>query len=122
MLLETSTRGRVAGTKSSSDAAPGVPRAVQIATALRYYLTRQRSGSKVRAIFARNRPDGRFEDSACGDNRYRTARLPMSEPFGQADCESEVRSLKAEYSELYFDETPFNEAAIKPETYLIIGR
>jgi hypothetical protein len=46
----------------------------------------------------------------------------MSEPFGQADCESEVRALKAEYSELYFDETPFNEAAIKPETYLIIGR
>jgi len=46
----------------------------------------------------------------------------MNEPFGQADCESEVRALKAEYSELYFDETPFNEEAIKPDTYLIIGR
>jgi len=46
----------------------------------------------------------------------------MNEPFGQADCESEVRALKAEYSELYFDETPFNDAAIKPHTYLIIGR
>lgn len=48
----------------------------------------------------------------------------MSEPFafGQADCESEVRALKSEYSELYFDETPFNEAAIKSETYLIVGR
>jgi hypothetical protein len=46
----------------------------------------------------------------------------MNEPFGQADCESEVRSLKADYRELYFDETPFNEAALKSETYLIIGR
>src|SRR5262249_62300785 len=46
----------------------------------------------------------------------------MNEPFGQADCESEVRALKDEYSELYFDETPFNEEAIKADTYLIIGR
>jgi hypothetical protein len=37
----------------------------------------------------------------------------MNEPFGQADCDSEVRSLKADYRELYFDETPFNEAALK---------
>jgi hypothetical protein len=43
-------------------------------------------------------------------------------PFGQADCESELKILKSEYSKLYFDETPFNEAAIQPETYLIIGR
>jgi hypothetical protein len=43
-------------------------------------------------------------------------------PFGQADCESEVKMLKADYSQLYFDETPFNSAAIQPETYLIIGR
>ena len=48
--------------------------------------------------------------------------LNMHEPFGQADCESEVKELKSEYSELYFDETPFNEAAIQQETYLIIGR
>jgi hypothetical protein len=43
-------------------------------------------------------------------------------PFGQADCESEVKLLKSGYSELYFDETPFNEAARLGETYLIIGR
>jgi hypothetical protein len=43
-------------------------------------------------------------------------------PFGQADCESELKALKSEYSELYFDETPFNSEAIKPHTYLIIGR
>ncbi len=46
----------------------------------------------------------------------------MHEPFGQADCESEMKELKAEYSELYFDEAPFNEAAIDQHTYLIIGR
>lgn len=44
------------------------------------------------------------------------------DPFGQADCESELRVLKGDYSRLYFGETPFNEAAIQPETYLIIGR
>jgi hypothetical protein len=44
------------------------------------------------------------------------------EPFGQADCESELKVLKSDYSKLYFDETPFNSAAIDPETYLIIGR
>lgn len=43
-------------------------------------------------------------------------------PFGQADCESELKLLKSKYSKLYFDETPFNSAAIEPETYLIIGR
>jgi hypothetical protein len=48
--------------------------------------------------------------------------LIIRAPFGQADCESEVKILKSEYSELYFDETPFNTAAIDPQTYLIIGR
>jgi AAA+ ATPase superfamily predicted ATPase len=43
-------------------------------------------------------------------------------PFGQADCESELKALKSDYSELYFEETPFNKDAIKPQTYLIIGR
>lgn len=48
--------------------------------------------------------------------------LTTREPFGQADCESEIKVLKSDYSKLYFDETPFNSAAIDPETYLIIGR
>ena len=43
-------------------------------------------------------------------------------PFGQADCEAELRLLRDQYSELYFDETPFNDQATAPETYLIIGR
>jgi hypothetical protein len=44
------------------------------------------------------------------------------DPFGQAACEAEVASLKTEYSNLYFHETPFTEAALRPETYLIVGR
>lgn len=43
-------------------------------------------------------------------------------PFGQADCESEIKLLKSDYTEIYFDETPFNNPAIRPETYLIVGR
>lgn len=43
-------------------------------------------------------------------------------PFGRAACEAEVKILKDEYSDLYFDETPFNGAALRPETYLIVGR
>ena len=43
-------------------------------------------------------------------------------PFGQADCEKELEELESDYSVIYFDETPFNRASIKPETYLIIGR
>jgi hypothetical protein len=46
----------------------------------------------------------------------------MRSPFGLADCESELRTLNDDYSEIYFDETPFNLPAIKPETYLIVGR
>src|SRR5215813_8950620 len=38
-------------------------------------------------------------------------------------CEAEVRILGEEkYSDLYFDETPFNGVAIHDDTYLIIGR
>jgi hypothetical protein len=43
-------------------------------------------------------------------------------PFGEADCESELKLLKSEYSKVYFDETPFNAASIHPDAYLIIGR
>src|ERR1043165_572422 len=43
-------------------------------------------------------------------------------PFGEADCESELKMLKSDYSELYFAQTPFNAEAIEPRTYLIVGR
>ena len=44
-------------------------------------------------------------------------------PFGMESCEAELRILGEEkYSDLYFDETPFNNIAIHEDTYLIIGR
>lgn len=46
----------------------------------------------------------------------------LVDPFGMADCESELEELKDEYKSLYFGQTPFNTAALNPRTYLIIGR
>jgi hypothetical protein len=51
-----------------------------------------------------------------------TPKMSNKAPFGQADCESEMKVLKSNYSDLYFDETPFNAAAVDPGTYLVIGR
>jgi len=45
------------------------------------------------------------------------------EPFGQADCESELKVLgSSEYSKYYFDHTRFNREALSPKVFLIIGR
>ena len=55
------------------------------------------------------------------ENRY----PGFQTPFGLADCESEVRILRNQqenYKDLYFEQTPFNEAARGDNTYLIIGR
>lgn len=46
----------------------------------------------------------------------------VSDPFGLADCESELEELHDEYRKVYFGNTPFNAAAMEPKTYLIIGR
>lgn len=43
-------------------------------------------------------------------------------PFGEADCESEVRLLGSEYQKYFFYHTRFNRDALKPDVYLIIGR
>jgi len=49
--------------------------------------------------------------------------MKKKDPFGKASCEAEVLTLGEEkYSDLYFDETPFNDVAIDDDTYLIIGR
>lgn len=45
-----------------------------------------------------------------------------TDPFGQADCESELRELGDEYRSIYFGHTPFNVAALTQKAYLIIGR
>jgi serine/threonine protein kinase len=45
------------------------------------------------------------------------------EPFGEADCESELKVLgSSEYSKYYFDHTRFNRDALNPKVFLIIGR
>jgi hypothetical protein len=48
--------------------------------------------------------------------------ISRGQPFGHPACEAEVKSLKSDYSGLYFDEIPFTDACLKPETYLIVGR
>ena len=45
------------------------------------------------------------------------------EPFGEADCESELKVMgSSEYSKYYFDHTRFNREALNPKVFLIIGR
>lgn len=45
------------------------------------------------------------------------------EPFGEPDCESELKLLGTdEYSKYYFYHTPFNQEAMSRKTFLIIGR
>ena len=43
-------------------------------------------------------------------------------PFGEADCESEVKLLKQDYSRYFFYHTRFNDLALDPKVFLIIGR
>jgi hypothetical protein len=43
-------------------------------------------------------------------------------PFGEADCESEVRLLKETYSQYFFYHTRFNSSALDPNVFLIVGR
>ena len=44
------------------------------------------------------------------------------DPFGQADCESELTTLGEDYKKIFFGHTPFNSAALDRRTYLIVGR
>src|SRR6266436_6080422 len=45
------------------------------------------------------------------------------EPFGEADCESELKVMgSSEYSRYYCDHTRFNREALSPKVFLIIGR
>lgn len=44
----------------------------------------------------------------------------IRKPFGDHDCQVELTRLN--YSDLYFNETAFNDIAVMPQTYLIIGR
>src|SRR5215467_6346457 len=45
------------------------------------------------------------------------------EPFGEADCESELKVMgSSEYSKYYFEHTRFNREGLSPKVFLIIGR
>ncbi|MGB3297864.1 MAG: hypothetical protein WBA76_06310 [Phormidesmis sp.] len=52
-------------------------------------------------------------------NRATAARF---NPFGEADCESEVKLLKQDYSRYFFYHTRFNHLSLNPNVFLIIGR
>lgn len=43
-------------------------------------------------------------------------------PFGEVSCENEIEVLQEHYSEFFYDKSRFNEEAINPEIYLIVGR
>jgi hypothetical protein len=43
-------------------------------------------------------------------------------PFGEVCCENEIEVLQEHYSEFFYDKSRFNEEAIDPEVYLIVGR
>jgi hypothetical protein len=43
-------------------------------------------------------------------------------PFGEADCESELKLLKQAYREYFFYHTPFNSASLDPSVFLVVGR
>src|SRR4051794_4382195 len=46
----------------------------------------------------------------------------LVDPFGEADCETELSKYGKLYKEIFFDEAPFNKPAIKKFSYLIVGR
>ncbi|MDJ0706063.1 MAG: hypothetical protein QNJ46_22560 [Leptolyngbyaceae cyanobacterium MO_188.B28] len=43
-------------------------------------------------------------------------------PFGEADCESEVKLLQEDYRNYFFYQTRFNDVALDPNVFLIVGR
>jgi hypothetical protein len=43
-------------------------------------------------------------------------------PFGEADCESEIRQLGDDYQKYYFYHTRFNREALAKNVFLIVGR
>ena len=60
------------------------------------------------------------------DQRHRTVinknTAAWFNPFGEADCESEVKLLKQDYSRYFFYHTRFNKLSLDPNVFLIIGR
>lgn len=47
---------------------------------------------------------------------------PGTNPFGEESCEAERSRYASDYPTHYFHETPFNEPAMAPRSYLFVGR
>jgi hypothetical protein len=47
---------------------------------------------------------------------------PPFKPFGDADCETEVKLLKDRYCDYFLGTAPFNLQSVREDSYLIIGR
>ncbi|MGD1898574.1 MAG: hypothetical protein ACFB16_16665, partial [Phormidesmis sp.] len=52
-------------------------------------------------------------------NRHTAERF---NPFGEADCESEVKLLKQNYSRYFFYHTRCNQLSLDPKVFLIVSR
>lgn len=46
----------------------------------------------------------------------------MRNPFGEVSCEDEIARYSKEYEHRYFVESDFNEAVLRPQSYLVVGR
>jgi hypothetical protein len=46
----------------------------------------------------------------------------LIDPFGLADCETELSKYGKRYEDIFFDEAPFNKPALEHFSYLIVGR
>lgn len=46
----------------------------------------------------------------------------LIDPFGEADCETEISKYGDRYEDIFFDEAPFNKPATEDFSYLIVGR
>ena len=47
---------------------------------------------------------------------------PRFKPFGEADCETEIKLLKDRYRGYFLDTAPFNLGSIREDVFLIVGR
>src|SRR5262249_37575758 len=66
---------------------------------------------------------GTFDSADAQRGRNGKEGLTDLEPFGEADCESELKVMgSSEYSKYYFDHTRFNRDALSSKVFLIIGR
>jgi archaellum biogenesis ATPase FlaH len=83
----------------------------------------QRPDSELETTFALQMPGELPYETREQTTELEREALTDLEPFGEADCESELKVMgSSEYSKYYFDHTRFNREALSPKVFLIIGR